>query len=149
MHEPAEIRRHMLCDAAAWNLELRMALYEHAWLNMAVMHGPMELCWYCEKARYLLFVPVETDTATTRDALTEAGHRIGHDLEFATPGQHLVWEADSLGAIRTAFAAMEKQLVAMDGERQPRSEGDPLLRPRPQSATRSWPVLDGHKRPYA
>jgi hypothetical protein len=134
MREPAEIGRYMACDAAAWNLELRMALYEHAWLNMAVMHGPMELCWYCEKTRYLLFLPVGTDTTTTPDALTEAGHRIGHDLEFATPGQHLVWEADSLAAIRTAFAAMEQQLGAMDGGRQPRSGVDPLSRPRLQSA---------------
>jgi hypothetical protein len=123
MREPAAIQRHMVCDAAAWNLELRMALYERAWLNMAVMHGPMELCWYCEEARYLLFVPIETDAVTSPDVLNEAGHRIGQDLEFATPGQHLVWEADSLAAIRTAFAAMEKQLVAMDGGRQPRSGG--------------------------
>jgi hypothetical protein len=115
MHEPAEIRRHVVCDAATWNLELRMALYERAWLNMAVMHGPLELCWYCEQARYLLFVPIDTDVVTTRDALTEAGHLFGRDLEFAKPGQHLVWEADSLGAIRTAFAAMERQLVTMEG----------------------------------
>lgn len=104
---------HLVCEAASWNLELRMGLYERAWLNMALMHGPMELCWYSEGARYLIFMPVGADTVTSPDALREAGHDIGCDLEFATPCQHLVWRTDELAAIRSSFAEMEARILAL------------------------------------
>jgi hypothetical protein len=48
--------RRIWGDAACWNLEMRMALYETAWLNMGVMHGPLELCWLNENASYLIFI---------------------------------------------------------------------------------------------
>ncbi len=102
---------HLVCEAASWNLELRMGLYERAWLNMALMHGPMELCWYNERARYVIFMPVGADPVTSPDMLREAGHVIGRDLEFATPCQHLVWQTDELPAIRTAFAGMEARIA--------------------------------------
>jgi hypothetical protein len=111
MRGPANDTPHVVCEAAAWNLELRMALYELAWLNMAVMHGPLELCWYNKQARYLVFIPVGVDFVTARDALEQAGHRVGSDLEFAEPYQHIVWQADELPAIRAAFDAMEARLT--------------------------------------
>jgi hypothetical protein len=83
---------------------------------MGIMHGPLELCWYNRQARYLVFIPVGVDFVTTREALEEAGHRIGSDLEFAEPYQHIVWQADELPAIQAAFGAMEQQLIATDNK---------------------------------
>jgi hypothetical protein len=97
---------HPICLAACWNLEIRMALYEAAWLNMGVMHGPLELCWYNEAVRYAIFIPAGTDAVNSVDALTEHGHRIGADHDFATPFQRIVWERDDLSCIEAAFAAM-------------------------------------------
>jgi hypothetical protein len=108
---PADFGRHVICHAASWNLEIRMALYEAAWLNMALMHGPMELCWYNERARYVLFVTVGTAAANTEASLITNGHRLGVDLEFAKPYQRIVWKRDDLPALLDAFAAMEKALA--------------------------------------
>lgn len=107
---PADFSRHIVCEAASWNLELRTALYEAAWLNMALMHGPTELCWYNEKARYLFFIALGSAGVTTAEAIQEAGHRIGVDLDFAKPYQRIVWEGDRLDVLQRAFGEMEPLL---------------------------------------
>jgi hypothetical protein len=109
---PADFGRHLVCHAASWSLEIRMALYEAAWLNMALMHGPMELCWHNEQARYLLFMAVGTAAINTEASLIANGHRLAVDLEFAKPWQRMVWRRDDLPALMTAFAAMEHALAS-------------------------------------
>jgi hypothetical protein len=107
---PADFSQHVVCHAASWSLEIRMALYEAAWLNMALMHGPMELCWYNEQARYVLFMAVGTATINTEASLIANGHRLAVDLEFAKPHQRIVWQRDDLPTLMDAFAAMEDAL---------------------------------------
>ena len=107
---PGDFGQHVVCDAASWSLEIRMALYEAAWLNMALMHGPMELCWYNAEARYVLFMTVGTAAINTEASLIANGHRLAADLEFAKPYQRVVWERDDLPALSKAFAEMEKVL---------------------------------------
>ena len=108
MREPPEdFGQHVVCHAASWSLEVRMALYEAAWLNMALMHGPMELCWYNEQARYVLFMAVGTAAINTEASLIANGHRLAVDLEFAKPYQRIVWQRDDLPTLVDAFAAME------------------------------------------
>ncbi len=107
---PTDFGDHIMCDAASWSLEVRMALYEAAWLNMALMHGPLELCWYNENARYVLFLAKDTANVTSETTLIENGHKIGRDLDFATPYQRIIWQPDKLSAIREGFAEMEKIL---------------------------------------
>jgi len=107
---PGDFGQHVVCHAASWCLEIRMALYEAAWLNMALMHGPMELCWYNAEARYVLFMTVGTSAINTEGSLISNGHRLGIDLEFAKPYQRIVWKRDHLPALMDAFAAMEEVL---------------------------------------
>jgi hypothetical protein len=106
LRSPPDLSNHLVCEAATWNIEFRMGLYQIAWLNMAVMHGPMELCWYNERARYLLFIPVGSDHATSQATLVESGHRPGKDLAFAKPFQRIVWEAETLPVMQSEFARM-------------------------------------------
>lgn len=122
---PADFGQHVVCHAASWNLEIRMALYEAAWLNMALMHGPMELCWYNEQARYLLFMTVGTAAVNTEASLIANGHRLGIDLEFAKPYQRIVWKRDDLPALLEAFAVMEKALTSQSApcDRNPVASG--------------------------
>ena len=87
-----------------------MALYEAAWLNMAVMHGPMELCWFSESARYLIFLEVGLAAVGTEAMLIEAGHPPGRDLIFAKACQHIVWEGDHLSVLQREFAAILPRL---------------------------------------
>lgn len=109
---PPALANETFCDAARWNLEIRMALYEVAWLNLAVMHGPMELCWYNERTRYLLFLDVGADPSSSEKAIAEGGQPIRRDLDFATAFQHIVWQADRAAIIRTAFDDMTQKLEA-------------------------------------
>jgi hypothetical protein len=111
---PADFSRHIAFDLASVNLEIRMALYETAWLNMALMHGPAELCWYSEQARYLLFIAVGTAAVQTEAALRQNGHRIGFDLDFAKPYQRIVWNVDEFDSLRREFLAMEAMLEAAE-----------------------------------
>jgi hypothetical protein len=84
-----------------------MALYELAYVNMSLMHGPMELALYNEVCRYAVFIPLGASPQTEKWILTKRGFLIGRDLPFARPWQRLVWEADDLTAIRRTFADME------------------------------------------
>ena len=105
------------CEAASWNIEIRMALYQSAWLNMAIMHGPLELAMHNEHSRYMVFTPLET-SPTTREALIhENGQPVGRNLDFARPGQCIAWTSDTLPAISGAFAAMEEELEALPDDR--------------------------------
>src|SRR5262249_34219745 len=78
----ADVASNIVCEAASWDLEIRMALYEAAWLNMAVMHGPMELCWFSESACYLVFLEVGLAPVGAEPMLIAAGHPPGRDLIF-------------------------------------------------------------------
>jgi hypothetical protein len=109
---PPELAGETFCEAARWNLEIRMALYDAAWLNMAVMQGPMELCWYNERARYLVFLEVGRDPGSSARVIEEGGVRVGQDLGFATPLQHIVWQGDRASVIREAFDAMTARIEA-------------------------------------
>lgn len=107
---------HLVCEAASWNVGIRMALYELAYLNLATMHGAMELCWFNEACRYLAFMPVGTSPQTTVEFLTERGFVIGKSLPFARPGQALVWSPDLLADIERAFDDM---VGVLDGSPRP------------------------------
>jgi hypothetical protein len=106
----ADVGDNIVCEAASWDLEIRMALYEAAWLNMAVMHGPMELCWFSEVSRYLIFLEVGLAHVGTREMLISAGHPPDRDLIFAKPYQHIVWEGDHLPVLQREFEAMLPRL---------------------------------------
>ena len=107
---PADFSKHITFDAASVNLEIRMALYEAAWLNMALMAGPTELCWYNERTRYLFFIAVGSAAVQTEEALILNGHRVGFDLDFAKPYQRIVWSVDEFSTLRREFLAMESLL---------------------------------------
>ncbi len=106
------VGEHPICEAAAWNIEIRMALYEIAWLNMGVMQGPMELCWYNESARYLIFLNVGNSDVSTEAIISESGQPLYRDLTFAKPFQTIVWSDDDLAALSQSFAASIPRLQA-------------------------------------
>lgn len=131
---PADFGQHVVCHAATWSLEIRMALYEAAWINMALMHGPMELCWYNEEVRYVVFMAVGTAAINSEASLVANGHRLAADLEFAKPYQRIVWERDDLPALTDAFAMMEQVLTSSD---RPLAARPPLRRLGDASAPRA------------
>ena len=111
---PSELKGRIICDAASWNIPLRMALYELAYLNMAIMHGPMELCWYNEMCRYVVFVKIGSAPQTTLEAFKRYGYDIGRSLPFAGSCQRWVWEPDDWAVLEREFATMEQLIDASD-----------------------------------
>lgn len=79
---------------AAWDIDLRMALYEGAALNLGVANGPMSLCMLAEKAPpYIIFgVGCEKGTANTKDFL--ASHGL-HDGESFSKNGWTIWAKDT------------------------------------------------------
>jgi hypothetical protein len=108
----ARVGDHPMCEAAAWNIEVRMALYEAAWLNMGVMQGPMELCWYSESTRYLIFLNVGNSDVSSEAIIAESGQPLYRDLAFARPFQTIVWADDDLATLSQNFAAAAARLQA-------------------------------------
>ncbi len=107
-HAPPGLARHLTFEAASWNTALRMALYETAYVNLAIMHGPMELCWYNAACRYVAFLPVGTSPQTTPEFLASRGFRPGQSLPFARPWQRLAWMPDDSRNIESEFALMQR-----------------------------------------
>jgi hypothetical protein len=103
---------HIVCEAATWNLEIRMALYEAAWLNMALMHGPLELTWYNQKANYVVFINLGIAEQNSEISVQENGHVVGESLIFAKPTQKIIWEADTLECIEKQFAMIQKAMTS-------------------------------------
>jgi hypothetical protein len=91
---PPGLGRHVTFEAASWNAALRMALYEQAYVNLAIMHGSMELCWYNDACRYIAFMPIGTAPQTSPEFLASRNFRIGQSLPFAEPWQRLAWAPD-------------------------------------------------------
>ncbi|HXF54905.1 MAG TPA: hypothetical protein VNK52_12345 [Hyphomicrobiaceae bacterium] len=116
---PPAVGRHLVCEAACWSLEFRMGLYERAWLNMGTMNGPLELCWYNEKVRYVAFLELAADNVEMRRLIEESGLTVNANLAFARPWQRLVWAGDHFEVIRGEFEDMERALAAVTANARP------------------------------
>jgi hypothetical protein len=104
---PAGFEKAIMFREAAWNIGLRMALHERAFLNMGVNTGPMALCWLNARSRYgtLKMAPAGVPQ-TDLDYYRTLEFDIGGSLPFATPLQEMVWQDDTFEAIRDAFLAL-------------------------------------------
>ena len=75
----------------AVDLDLRMALYEGAVVNLGVSNGPMALC-YLTDAPYIVFkILADGCASTTRDFLAAHGYEFGD--QFSDNGR-IVWDDD-------------------------------------------------------
>ena len=91
-----ELQGFMVLGEAAWNLGLRMALYERAYISMGVNTGPMGLCWLNARTHYATLKMAPADVPQTAPAFyRELGFEPGRSLPFAKPTQELVWEDDT------------------------------------------------------
>ena len=96
-----------ILDEAARDLGLRMALYEHSYLNLAVNTGPFILCWLNPQVRYIMFKIIVPDVPqATATMMRWHGFDIGKSPSFATPFQRWVWEDDIRSVIAREFKAM-------------------------------------------
>lgn len=104
-----------LFNEAAWNLGIRMALYERAYMNMLVNCGPASLCILNPRTRYMLFkITVPGVHLASEATLREMGFEPGKQPPFAGPFQRWIWEEDRLDVITREFNAMVER-IGQDG----------------------------------
>jgi hypothetical protein len=104
---PAVIEDFEIFREASWNVWLRMALYESAYLNLGVNNGPLFMAALNESVRLLVFKMVTSEVPQTDAAfLQQLGFEIGGQLPFASPFQKLVWTDDTPEVIAKEFESM-------------------------------------------
>ena len=104
---PKALQDCVVFREVSWNVGLRMAMYERAWLNLGVNNGPMALCWLNERTRYITFKMVTPSVSQTTVAFNRSrGFEPNQSLPFATSFQRWVWEDDSLDVIEREFQQM-------------------------------------------
>lgn len=92
---------------ACWNLGLRAALYELAFLNLGVNTGPMSLCWFNARCRYITFkTAVKNVPEIPLEMITSKGFVPGENPAFCNRFQKWVWEEDEYEVISREFELM-------------------------------------------
>jgi hypothetical protein len=113
---PTELRDFTVFPEAAWNIALRMALYERAFVNLGINTGPMGLAWLNERVRY---ATLKIETAEVPQAslgfIQSFGFEVGKSLPFATVLQEWVWEDDTEECITRAFDRLTRRIEAGSG----------------------------------
>lgn len=91
----------------AHNIDLRMALYEQAKINLGISNGPFGLCLFSE-VPYLYFVNQQRGDKTYIAHKSEWWHKSngikpGEDWPWAKPGQKMIWRRDTYNNICEAW----------------------------------------------
>ena len=88
----------------AWNMGLRIALYETAYLNFFVPNGCMVLASFNPRCSYIAMNQLPKDSiVTNKEAYKRGGHIIGDNYKFANQKQRLCFKPDTYENIKTEF----------------------------------------------
>ncbi|KZR90575.1 hypothetical protein [Synechococcus sp. MIT S9508] len=88
----------------SWNIGLRAAIYETAFLNFFVPNGCADLAVFNPTASYICMNMLPANSIiTTEEAYKAVGHVIGEDYKFATDKQRLCFKPDSFENIKHEF----------------------------------------------
>jgi hypothetical protein len=103
-------------EPACFDVDLRFALYERAYLNMFVNNGPAVASTLSKKIRYLLFKIVEPSVPhCSEDFLAWCGFKVGQTPAYACGHQKWVWENDDLDVLKREFESMVFRMQADPG----------------------------------
>lgn len=96
---------------AAWNVHLRMALYERAYANLGVNTGPMFLAIFAARANLLMLKVVEETVSQSTAAYARTlGYEPGRQPPILRAGQIWDWGPDTESAIKQGFAELVRQI---------------------------------------
>lgn len=91
-----------VCQAASLDVDLRLALYQIAHVNMGVTNGPMVLNIFSERP-YLIYRYWNDQYPETSRMLEKWGLPRGTQYSWATAKQRLIWEQDDLGTLLRTY----------------------------------------------
>ena len=102
-------------EAACWNIGLRLAINQAAYLNLFVNTGANTLCLLNAACRYIFFkVIVPGIELASVDFLRLQGFEVGTSPSYATPLQKWVWHPDTSDIILREFNSMVKRIEAVE-----------------------------------
>ncbi len=109
--ESSPLGRYPVFAPACFDVDLRFALYEAAYLNMFVNTGPGVAAFLDKKVRSLMFkIVVPSVPHCTEDFLKSQGFEIGSTPKFATPLQKWVWANDDEDVLWREFVTMDAKI---------------------------------------
>jgi hypothetical protein len=115
---PKEVAAFAHMGEAAWNLNLRLALYERAFLNLGINNGPSFLYLVASKAKGIMFKLITAGLPSNEAPyLAQQGFKIGGQIGFCTQFQKCVWEDDGFDVIKTEFEDMERRILESGASR--------------------------------
>lgn len=97
---------------SSWNIYLRIAIYELAYLNMMSCTGPHVLCTYNKRTRYIIFNTLRDDGYVgSKEYLKAGGVQAGQQYFARRQYQQAVWGMDnSSELIMEEFVAMVNKI---------------------------------------
>jgi hypothetical protein len=96
---------------ACFDVDLRFALYESAFVNLGVNNGPITASSLNKNVRFLMFkLTVPGVPHCTEEFISWSGFPIKGSPVYGTPFQKWVWEDDDFDVIQREFNAMVNQI---------------------------------------
>jgi tetratricopeptide (TPR) repeat protein len=112
---PGSFAEFLTFPEAALDLEIRLAFYEAAYLNLLVNNGPLAACYLNPKIRFLAYRFFEnTDEEGTVPYTELYGIPCGGQLPISNEFQRIVWENDTYDVLHTSFTEMADQIERAD-----------------------------------
>lgn len=103
----SNLSNFLMCDMAAIDIELRLALYEAAYLNLFVDSGPAALCMLDDATRCIRFKAIaDYNPHAGLNHFQWRGYEPGMQWAHCTSFQKTVWEDDKFDVIRNEFERM-------------------------------------------
>jgi Glycosyl transferases group 1 len=103
---------------ACFDVDLRFALYEAAYLNMFVNNGPGTAATLSRKIRYIMFkLLVPGVVHCSEESLRQLGFTPGENPTYAGKYQKWVWADDDAEILWSEFCAMKEQISLNENAR--------------------------------
>ena len=95
----------------AWNMGLRMALYEASFLNFFVPNGPFHLANFMPNCSYIMMNALpEGSIVTTEAFIKNRGMEVGENYRWATPDQRQIFKKDTYENIIFEFERFVEEI---------------------------------------
>ncbi len=99
-------------EPVCFDVDLRLALYEQAFLNMFINNGPCVAATLDKNVNYLMFKIITPSVPhCTEDFIRWSGFEIGENPPYAGPYQKWVWEDDTVDVLWREFIKMRDKIL--------------------------------------
>ncbi|MCY7294460.1 hypothetical protein [Alteromonas sp. a30] len=108
LSEPFTAPNVFYFPVASFHMDLRMALYEAAYVNTGCSNGPKQLCHLSKTASYITTkMIVEDYQGSSSERFIERNIEIGKDFRFADENQLIDWNPDTQACLIESFIRFE------------------------------------------